>query len=133
MLAQQHRMRTSVQFSMTTRSGVRSGRRNLVLYVLLTHNSSPSISGFVVSKAVGNAVMRNLVKRRLRELVAETIKWKPYGMSIVVRALPASANASWDDLVGDYRNAWNSIQRKLEAPESGPVQACEPRQAGRPQ
>ena len=55
MLAQQHRMRASAQFSATTRSGARSGRRNLVLY---THKNAqePTIVGFIVSKALGNAV-----------------------------------------------------------------------------
>lgn len=121
MLAQQHRMRTSGQFSTTTRSGVRSGRRNLVLYVLLTDEVAPSLGGFVVSKAVGNAVVRNLVKRRLRELVADTIADSPCGMNIVVRALPASADASWDDLVADYRSAWGSLRRKLHG--AGPTGA----------
>ncbi|WP_030016455.1 MULTISPECIES: ribonuclease P protein component [Micrococcales] len=114
MLAQQHRMRTSRQFSATTRSGVRSGRRNLVLYArLLSEESSPSVCGFVVSKAVGNAVTRNLVKRRLRELVAPVIAARPQGLSIVVRALPSAAHTSWADLARDYEAAWESVARKL--------------------
>lgn len=114
MLAQQHRMRTSRQFSATTRSGVRSGRRNLVLYArLLPDESSPSVCGFVVSKAVGNAVTRNLVKRRLRELVAPVIAARPRGVSIVVRALPPAAQASWSVLSRDYDAAWESVARKL--------------------
>lgn len=115
MLEQQHRMRTSQQFSATTRSGVRSGRRNLVLYArLLPEETTPTVCGFVVSKAVGNAVTRNLVKRRLRELVAVTIKGFPSGLSIVVRALPPAAEASWEELSKDYDAAWSSVSRKID-------------------
>jgi ribonuclease P protein component len=54
--------------------------------------------GFVVSKAVGPAVVRNLVKRRLRHLARErTDSLPPRGM-LVVRALPAAADTSYDEL-----------------------------------
>lgn len=56
--------------------------------------------GFVVSKAVGNAVTRNRVKRRLRAAMASRADL-PTGSTIVVRALPAAADASFRELVGD--------------------------------
>ena len=54
--------------------------------------------GFVVSKAVGGAVTRNLVKRRLRHLARERTRSLPARGMLVVRALPAAANASYDEL-----------------------------------
>jgi ribonuclease P protein component len=114
-LAQQHRMRTSVQFSETTRSGARSGRRNLVLYAHLTAEDDPSISGFIVSKAVGNAVVRNRVKRRLRELAARTIAERPTGLSLVVRALPPASEADWREISQDYRGSLRAALRKATA------------------
>jgi ribonuclease P protein component len=50
--------------------------------------------GFVVSKAVGTAVDRNRVKRRLRALVAERLDRLPAGAVVAVRALPSAAGAS---------------------------------------
>ena len=44
--------------------------------------------GFVVSKAVGPAVTRNLVKRRLRHLCRERVADLPPGSLLVLRALP---------------------------------------------
>lgn len=61
---------------------------------------APSV-GFVVSKAVGNAVVRNRVKRRLRALVADRMTTLPSGSLVVVRALPASAEADFARLSTD--------------------------------
>lgn len=63
--------------------------------------SVPSRAGFVVSKAVGNAVTRNRVRRRLRALVRERLVDLPSGSTLVVRALPAAAQASYPRLATD--------------------------------
>ena len=131
MLAQQHRMRTHVQFSETTRSGVRSGRRNLVLYAVKTPER-PTLVGFIVSKAVGNAVTRNKTKRRLREIAATAVAQRPEGYSFVVRALPASAGASFAQLRKDYESAERAVLAKLAPQTSSPAVADSP-EAAEPQ
>ncbi|MDQ4503919.1 ribonuclease P protein component [Sinomonas sp. ASV322] len=113
MLPARNRLRTSVDFSHTVRSGVRQGRRNVVLYAALSDDGAPSRFGFIVSKAVGNAVTRNLVKRRLREAGAETLRERPRGVDVVVRALPAAASADWPSLRSDYVSALRGAVRKL--------------------
>jgi ribonuclease P protein component len=60
--------------------------------------------GFTVSKAVGNAVTRNRVKRRLRHLTREhlpALEALPGRAAVVVRALPAAAEASYANLDAD--------------------------------
>ena len=57
--------------------------------------------GFVVSRAVGDAVTRNRVKRRLRHLARDRVGSLPYGSVLVVRALPAAALASYPELARD--------------------------------
>jgi ribonuclease P protein component len=54
--------------------------------------------GFVVSKAVGNAVTRNKVLRRLRHLARDRTALVPPESMVVVRALPGAALASYDEL-----------------------------------
>lgn len=54
----------------------------------------------MVSKAVGTAVVRNRVKRRLRHLMRERLDVVPAGSLVVVRAQPESAGASYRDLAG---------------------------------
>lgn len=61
--------------------------------------------GFVVSKAVGVAVERNRVKRRLRHLMREHLAQLPLGSRLVVRALPAATGLSSSVLAADLISA----------------------------
>jgi ribonuclease P protein component len=115
MLSSKNRIRLSADFSTTVRSGARSGRRNLVLYAVPTALDQPSIFGFIVSKAVGNAVTRNLVKRRLREIAVHTLRAYPQGLSVVVRALPPAAKADFGALSNDYRKTFAAATSKFRA------------------
>jgi ribonuclease P protein component len=112
-LATRNRLRTPTDFSTTVRSGVRNGRRNVVLYTAALAADEPSRIGFIVSKSVGNAVVRNLVKRRLREAGALSLQEYGTGFAIVVRALPAASSASWDQLLADYNAALETTMKRL--------------------
>lgn len=78
-----------------------------------TSLDEPTQIGFIVAKTVGNAVTRNLVKRRLREIVFATVKELPFGVNVVVRALPAAAGASYDELGLDYRKAFSAAYSRM--------------------
>lgn len=54
----------------------------------------PPRVGFVVSKAVGNSVVRHRVVRRLRALTAARLDRLPQDTDLVVRAQPPAAEAS---------------------------------------
>jgi ribonuclease P protein component len=84
-----------------------------VLYTAPIAPDEPSRIGFIVSKAVGNAVTRNLVKRRLREAGALSLSTYGTGLAVVVRALPAAAASSWDQLLADYNAALRVTTKKL--------------------
>ena len=66
-----HRLTTSKQFSQVHREGLSIANRLLVVRVL-ANGLDHSRFGFLVSKRIGNAVVRNRVKRRLREVVRLT-------------------------------------------------------------
>jgi len=74
-----------------------------------------SIAGFAVSKAVGGAVVRNRVKRRLRAIMADVLPGLPAGSATVVRALPQAASASFDSLAADVRGAVAQALTKVSA------------------
>jgi ribonuclease P protein component len=133
-LATKNRLRTSTDFSTTVRSGVRNGRRNVVLYTAAIAADEPSRIGFIVSKSVGNAVVRNLVKRRLREAGALSLQKYGSGFAIVVRALPAAAAASWDQLLADYDAALETTMNRLgnRLPKAASSGSYETTQEGTP-
>ncbi|MGC1212614.1 MAG: ribonuclease P protein component [Micromonospora sp.] len=120
MLAAAQRLRRSSDFAAAVRGGRRVGRGAVVVHLTLpgttgttattspeparttgAETPAPSRAGFVVSKAVGNAVVRNKVRRRLRHLVRERLDQLPPGSTLVVRALPAAAGTSYARLGAD--------------------------------
>lgn len=70
-------------------------------------------AGLVVSKAVGGAVVRHRVARRLRHLLVPRIGSLPVGTRVVVRALPPSASASSAELGLDLDAGLRGALRKL--------------------
>ncbi|MFC7244705.1 ribonuclease P protein component [Catellatospora aurea] len=121
MLQAAHRLRRSADFAAAVRAGRRAGRGAVVVHLTvpaaaIEHETAwqgvdpghavavsgqVSQAGFVVSKAVGNAVTRNTVKRRLRHLAADRLDRLPAGTTVVVRALPQAASASYEQLGRD--------------------------------
>ncbi|SCL15902.1 ribonuclease P protein component [Micromonospora rhizosphaerae] len=120
MLAAAQRLRRSSDFAAAVRGGRRVGRGAVVVHLTLpstagptatispepargagAETSAPTRAGFVVSKAVGKAVVRNKVRRRLRHLVRERLAELPAGSTLVVRALPGAAEASYARLGAD--------------------------------
>jgi ribonuclease P protein component len=91
-------MRSGDDFRHTIRRGAKGAQPTLVTHVLLRPSvpgtGGPTSVGFVVSKAVGSAVDRNRVKRRLRHLMRDRINGLPGGSRVVVRALPAAHGVS---------------------------------------
>jgi ribonuclease P protein component len=106
------RLNASADFRSTIRGGVRVGRSTLVVHAGPVADRDTVHVGFVVSKAVGNAVTRNRVKRRLRHLAAAQLPATSGGVDLVVRALPRSADPT-ADLAGDLASAWRKAVGRL--------------------
>ena len=115
MLPASARLTRREEFASTIRRGRRAGRSRLVVH-LRSADTDPSAApppraGFVVSKAVGNAVVRHRVSRRLRHLVSERLDGLAPGSALVVRALPPSAESSSAELARDLDSALATARR----------------------
>jgi ribonuclease P protein component len=113
MLPAAHRIRRRDDFTSAIRAGQRVSRATLVLHYLpsgILADPAPARVGFVVNRAVGNAVTRNRVGRRLREIVRGNLHRLPPGAVLVVRALPAAAGARSSLLRGDLEAALDRLQ-----------------------
>ncbi len=104
-------MRASASFRSVVRSGVRAGRSHLVVHASTAEG--PVEVGFVVSRRVGPAVVRNRVKRRLRALLRERVDAVPPGTHLVVRAHPSAAQATSAELADDLDSALSTVARRL--------------------
>ena len=116
-------------FLMTVREGRRAGRPHVVVHVrrepavldaefnlsapsgvtargqgVVVRGRSARV-GLIVSKAVGSAVVRHHVSRKLRAVMAPLVPLLPGGVAVVLRALPAAATASSADLTADVVSA----------------------------
>ncbi|MEX0750507.1 MAG: ribonuclease P protein component [Dehalococcoidia bacterium] len=89
------RLRRRKDFAAVYRTGRAQGNRLLVVRI---HPNEGDITrfGFVAGKVVGGAVVRNRVKRRLRE-AARKLDVKP-GLDIIIGARKAAADADSHEL-----------------------------------
>lgn len=113
MLATNHRLRNSADFSAVLRSR-RSGRASgpRLAVTAAPSDGAGSRVGLVVSKAVGNAVVRNRTKRVLRHRMATLLATVPEHTDVVIRANPAAGSASAADLRNDLDGLLSSAIRR---------------------
>ena len=94
MLPKEHRLTRSKDFARVRRFGRSAGSHLVVLYALPRDSPNRRI-GFSVSKRVGKATIRNLVKRRLREAVRNNLAAIPAGVDLIFIARPPAAGATY--------------------------------------
>ena len=117
MLAADHRLRDSDAFRRTVSSGRRAGGAALVVHLLDDApgaGGSPRV-GLVVSKAVGNAVVRNHVKRQLRHLVRDHLTTLPNSSALVIRALPPAVGMKSQELGAELARCLQRVATRTGA------------------
>lgn len=123
MLPRHHRLTRPREFSAVLRGGKGTGRtRRAGTPLLVVHTRTatdpdhPVRVGFIVSKAVGNSVVRHRVTRRLRALFQHRVTTLPGGTDVVVRANPAAAGATSGELAAALDRA---LERAVPIPGPG--------------
>ncbi|MGA5462517.1 ribonuclease P protein component [Mycobacterium sp. NPDC050041] len=113
MLPARYRMTRSTEFSTTVSQGVRSAHPDLVLHGAFdaADDTGPRI-GLVVSKSVGNAVMRHRVSRRLRHASRTLLDDLDSRERLVIRALPNAGRAISPDLERQLRDGLARVRRR---------------------
>ena len=108
-------MTRSAEFATTITHGVRAARPHLVVHAHLdpVHGDGPRI-GFIVSKAVGNAVQRHRTARRLRHAARRVIPELQAADRIVIRALPGCADAAFTGLEDEMADGVRSARRRAD-------------------
>jgi ribonuclease P protein component len=117
-LPAEHRIRDGAAFRRAVGSGRRAGTAALVVHLAQdgSRADDPPRVGLVVSRAVGGAVVRNRVKRRLRHVIARHLRDLPAGSELVIRARPAAAGRTSAELDEEISR---SLSRMTQAAGKG--------------
>jgi ribonuclease P protein component len=115
-----HRLRKSSDFRRVYAARRRRDGRLLAVYCLPNQLAHVRV-GLVVSTKVGGAVVRNKVKRRLREVCREWLEGAGHhGLDLVIVARPESATAEFQDLRQELKTLLNGL---ATLPPDGPAAA----------
>lgn len=95
MLARPNRLTRGADYKTVVRRGVKCAGAHTVTYVVSSGENRSARFGFIVSKQVGGAVVRNTVRRRLKAVCAAALPSVRQGSDVVVRALPTAAAAEF--------------------------------------
>ncbi len=91
------RLRGRRDFSRTFSAG-RSYRNRLAVVIVLEAPGEATRVGYASARAVGTAVKRNRIRRRLRAVLAEVQQRVRPGRRVVVLGKVGALDASWDEL-----------------------------------
>lgn len=100
------RLTRRAEFLRVAAKGRRAPVHGLVLQALAREDSAPARLGFTVTKKVGNAVVRNRTRRRLKEAARLHLRDHPLtGVDLVLIGRDATRGRRFADLLGDLRRA----------------------------
>lgn len=108
------RLRKRREF-LAVQQGGRKFSADCVLGLVRRGPPGPARLGVTVSSTVGNAVVRNRVKRRLRELFRARADTLPKGIELVVIARQSAAEADFERLRRAFDRLANELSRAFPA------------------
>jgi len=108
-LTRQRRMRLWGEFQTVRQKGQSAAGRYLVIGTLEDPSAQDRNLGLITSKKVGNAVTRNLIRRRLREIIRKWGDHLPPQQMVVTIARWRAAEATLIELERD----WIKIAKRL--------------------
>lgn len=108
------RLHYSAEFRFLQRNGLRAESANFVLYAGHFAGDERSRLGITVSRRVGNSVIRNRIKRRVRELFRREIRdTLPAGTAMVVIARPGAGELAGDAIRRELCDAAAKLASRL--------------------
>jgi ribonuclease P protein component len=116
------RMTSRPQF-LAAAKGVSEARGAVVVQRLDRRDGLPVVRlGFTATRKVGNAVLRNRAKRRLREAARAAVPLLAVpGSDYVFIARMGTADRPWDRLLDDVKSALTRLATPRPAPKTAPM------------
>jgi ribonuclease P protein component len=102
------RLTDSPEFERVYRQGSACRGRLFSVHAFPNEQGTPRL-GLSVSRKVGNAVTRNAVRRRLREVFHSCISGMSEDLDLVVSARPAAAGATFEELREEFSKSLGRV------------------------
>jgi ribonuclease P protein component len=102
------RLTDSPEFERVYRQGTAYRGRLFSVHAFPNEHGTPRL-GLSVSRKVGNAVARNAVRRRLREVFHSCFTEISGDLDLVVSARPAAADASFEELREEFSESLGKV------------------------
>ena len=100
------RLKRRAEFLRAAASGRKAAVGGVVLQALARPDTDPARLGFTVTKKIGNAVVRNRTRRRLKEAARLVLKQRPVtGMDLVLIGRDSTRERDFMVLQDDIRRA----------------------------
>ena len=96
------RLTQSAEFEQVKKNGRVYRGQFVVLSIVPANDATPFRAGFITSRALGRAVVRNRVRRRLREIVRKHQRDLINGIWMVTIARASAARASYQQLEAEW-------------------------------
>jgi ribonuclease P protein component len=114
----EHRLRRRGDFLRVRRLGIRYQTAHFIMYLAKLPDQELPRLGFAVSRRIGNAVLRNRTKRRLRESFRLSLKLMlGAGSALVVVAHDGAAQLKTGEMTTELKPALARMIKKLETSE----------------
>lgn len=101
MLKKVNRLKKRYQFNYVYRAGSCVSDRAILLYFTPSKTKFIKV-GFAVTKKIGHATKRNLIKRRLREIVYPEISNLKQQYNIIIVAKESIFNFSFEEIKSEF-------------------------------
>lgn len=106
------RLRKRADFDRIYKGGDRHSSANLTVIFLAAASGGPRV-GFTAGKALGGAVIRNRIRRRLREAVRRHLRELKTPADVVFHPRKSALRAEFSQLEAEVTRAFAVISKKL--------------------